>query len=232
MANEKKITLTWAESGITIYCLVRRDADDYLLNDADGSFAAAPADKYLSMPEDAVITGLYEVSESRTVWNNGLYLALLYKQVGGSPDLANDTLIASGEMYIWSDVEVDIRLSTISGIVYATDMATVSSNVIYNEFFKTLIRGDSIILPFMLGVNYTGWIPYFGIKKTLEDTEYALEPKELTWVDATTGSALIPLSTTETDLIGEYVGEVELRYTDSKVTALRYHFNFVQDAVV
>jgi len=149
MANEKKIILTWAESGITIYCLVRRDADDYLLDDADGSFAVAPTDKYLSMPEDAVITGLYEVSESRTVWNNGLYLALLYKQIEGSPDLTNDILIASGEMYIWSDVEIDKETwSRYAIVVSAPPISAKACRV-----FEYLFNPDDNTIPIRANVT-------------------------------------------------------------------------------
>lgn len=78
MANVKKLFTTKIASGKTVYCIVRREADGYLLNNADGSFAAAPADSKLRMTEDPVITGLYEVSESRVAWNDGRFKAFIY----------------------------------------------------------------------------------------------------------------------------------------------------------
>lgn len=36
-------------TGKTLYCIIRREADSYLLNDAAGSFASSPADMYLSL---------------------------------------------------------------------------------------------------------------------------------------------------------------------------------------
>lgn len=106
MANIKKVLLGYTESGITVYCMVRRDADSYRLDDADGNFTASPADPYLSLTEDSVIKGLYEVSESRQVWSNGIYLITSYKQAAGSPVPANDSVIGQGEFYIVSDTEV------------------------------------------------------------------------------------------------------------------------------
>ena len=102
----KKISLFHSATGKTIYCIVRRSADGYRLNDADGSFAAAPADPYITLAEDAVIKGLYEVSEARTVWTAGKYEIFAYSQAGGSPAPAADTMIGAGELHIQQDAEV------------------------------------------------------------------------------------------------------------------------------
>ncbi|MEW6115675.1 MAG: hypothetical protein AB1553_02085 [Nitrospirota bacterium] len=109
MPNAKKITLDYNETGKTVYAIVRRETDSYRLNDADGSFAEAPADPYLALAEDSVIKGRYEVSESRAAWNDGKYTVAIYKQTGGSPAPASDTLIGSGEIYIISDTEIDLQ---------------------------------------------------------------------------------------------------------------------------
>lgn len=106
MANAKKIISDWSETGKTVYCIVRREADGYLLNDVDGAFALAPADPYLSLPEHATIKGRYEVSEARTVWNDGRYTVAVYKQAGGGPAPASDTIIGTGELAIENDLEV------------------------------------------------------------------------------------------------------------------------------
>ena len=63
MANAKKIILDWSETAKTVYAIVRREADGYRLNDADGAFASVPADPYISLAEDSVIKGRYEVSD-------------------------------------------------------------------------------------------------------------------------------------------------------------------------
>jgi hypothetical protein len=102
----KKITADWSETGKTVYCIIRKEANAYRLADADGEFAEAPADPYISLTEDAVIKGRYELSESRVVWADGLYTVAIYKQAGGSPAPESDTIIGSGEMQILSDAEV------------------------------------------------------------------------------------------------------------------------------
>lgn len=114
MANTKKITLDYSQTGITAYCIIRREADGYLLNDATGSFASAPADPYISMTEDGTIKGRYEKSESRSAWDDGLYTVAVYKQAGGSPSPVADTVIGSGEIVISNDSEVyeDVFISS------------------------------------------------------------------------------------------------------------------------
>jgi hypothetical protein len=95
-------------TGLTLYCVVKREADGYLLNDADGAFAAAPADPYVAMSEHATVKGLYTKDEARTAWNNGLYTVAVYSQVGGSPAPASDTLVGIGVLPIDSDAEVSL----------------------------------------------------------------------------------------------------------------------------
>ena len=110
----KKIILDWSETAKTVYAIIRREADGYRMNDADGTFGAAPADPYLTLAEDSVIKGRYEASESRTVWNDGRYTFAVYKQAGGSPAPVSDTIIGTGEMKVESDSEVtEITLSEI-----------------------------------------------------------------------------------------------------------------------
>ncbi|MCE5212107.1 MAG: hypothetical protein LLG40_11180 [Deltaproteobacteria bacterium] len=106
MANIKKITHFWNTTGLTLYCIIRRDADGYLLNDADGAFASGPADPYISLAEDAVIKGMYELSESRAAWDDGNYSIVVYRQTGASPAPASDIVIGSGSIEIRSDLEV------------------------------------------------------------------------------------------------------------------------------
>lgn len=102
MAASKKFSGIRA-TGATVYLIVRRDADLFRLNDADGTFAANPADPYLSATEDAVIKGLYEASESRKVWSNGSYTLFFYEQAAGAPAPVADTLFDRQVIYINND---------------------------------------------------------------------------------------------------------------------------------
>lgn len=105
MANPKDIIADWSQTGLTVYCIIRREVDDFRLDDADGSFAAAPADPYLSLTEDSVIKGRYEVAESRTVWDDGLYTVAVYRQSDASPVPVSDIIIGTGKLYIKDDFE-------------------------------------------------------------------------------------------------------------------------------
>ena len=111
MANVKKIIAPWSETAITTYAIVRREVDGFLLNDADGAFANAPVDPYVSLAEHGTLKGIYELSESRTVWNDGRYTATVYKQAGGSPVPASDRIIGTADTYIASDLEVVVDAS-------------------------------------------------------------------------------------------------------------------------
>jgi len=73
--------------------MVKRLSDGFLLNDADGSFSAAPADPYFSLPQDAALKGIYTATEARTAWTDGEYLIAYYAQLGGSPAPTTDTNI-------------------------------------------------------------------------------------------------------------------------------------------
>jgi hypothetical protein len=109
MANTKRVQSGWI-TGLTLYCIVKREADGYLLNDADGAFAAAPADPYVALSEHATIKGLYTKDEARTAWDDGLYTVAVYSQVGGSPAPASDTLVGLGVLPIDADTEASADL--------------------------------------------------------------------------------------------------------------------------
>lgn len=105
MAGTKNIGLNWSSTGVTAYLIIRREADSYLLDDADGTFAAAPADPYVAMAEHATLKGRYYKAESRTVWDDGYYQMFIYEQAGGSPSPVADTMIGSGILHIETDAE-------------------------------------------------------------------------------------------------------------------------------
>jgi hypothetical protein len=103
MANVKKFGTTKIVTGSTVYCIIRREVDGYRMNDADGAFAAAPADPYVSLTEDSVLKGFYEKSESRTAWEPGWYKIFFYKQAGGAPAPASDTLPDFIDLFVVGD---------------------------------------------------------------------------------------------------------------------------------
>lgn len=105
MPNVKRITFDYGVKGKTVYAIIRREADNFLLDDADGAFGAAPIDYFRTLSENATIRGRYEVDENRTTWNNGKYTIAAYDQVGGSPSPLADTMMGTAAMFIYSDAE-------------------------------------------------------------------------------------------------------------------------------
>ena len=110
MANTKKFTLDYSVKGLTVYCIIRRESDQYLLNAVNGTFEESPSNPYLHLIEDSVIKGRYEVSESRAIWLNGEYKPIIYLQTGGSPVPLNDIAIGgNGSLIIINDTEWSIQ---------------------------------------------------------------------------------------------------------------------------
>ena len=138
----KKIISDWSETGKTVYTIIRREADGYRLNDADGTFAAAPADPYLLLTEDSFIKGRYEVSEARTVWTDGRYTVAIYKQAGGSPAPVSDTIIGTGELWIVSDSEVAVDNSVSSRLASTDYTAPDNAGIAANGVAISAIQGD------------------------------------------------------------------------------------------
>ena len=101
MANTKTVQLDWSASGKTVYVVLRREVDDYILdNTVSGSFtqpSSSPLDvKYCTaMIEDTLLLGRYILNESRQVWDDGLYTGAIYLQSGGSPSPTADRIIGS-----------------------------------------------------------------------------------------------------------------------------------------
>jgi len=107
MANVKRLKQVYT-TALTLYSIIRRDSDNYLLDDATGSFASAPADPYVSLTEHGTIKGLYEKDESRTAWTDGWYTLVHYRQIGGSPNPAVDTILSAQYMRLAADTELSV----------------------------------------------------------------------------------------------------------------------------
>lgn len=142
MPNAKDIISDWSQTGLTVYCIVRREADDFRLDDADGSFRAAPADSYLSLTEDTVIKGRYEVAESRTEWDDGLYTVAIYRQAGGSPVPASDIIIATGKLFVRDDLEVnqDASLNFVHKWILNKLVITDTQIILYDDDNITVLK--------------------------------------------------------------------------------------------
>lgn len=142
MANAKDIIADWSQTALTVYCIVRREADDFRLDDSDGSFGAAPADPYLSLEEDSVIKGRYEVAESRTAWNDGLYTVAVYRQAGGASAPVSDTIIGTGKLYIQNDLEteLDASLNFVQKWILNRLVITDTEIILYDDDSLTVLK--------------------------------------------------------------------------------------------
>jgi hypothetical protein len=135
----KTITIGYV-TGKTVYCMIRKDSNGYLLNDADGAFANAPADPYILLTEHATLKGMYTLVESRVAWADGIYTVAVYSTTG-SPSPAADSLIGLSEATISDDyltgtgtnvLDEDLSIHTITGTtgavlnVFATQYGIVT----------------------------------------------------------------------------------------------------------
>jgi len=140
MPNTKKISQPWSETGKTVYTIIRREADLYLINDASGAFANAPADPYILLTEDGTIKGLYELSEARAAWNDGNYFIFIYRQTGATPVPASDMMIGSSKMEIVSDTEVDS-----SAVITIDTVVDLIEDILRNKMKITDLTGTTIL---------------------------------------------------------------------------------------
>ncbi len=129
MPNIKKF-YGYTTTAKTVYGIIERLLDSYRLNNADGTFAAAPADPYVSATEHSVIKGEYSISEARQSWNDGWYKCTMYEQAGGSPVPVSDIVIGYGFMYIVSDAEVSNE----------TDLSTITAKLPTNYIMGSAVQ--------------------------------------------------------------------------------------------
>ena len=117
-------------------------------------------------------------------------------------------------------------------VVFPPTQVSVFSNVAYQSVTKELARGDTPTFTFDFAYDYSGgWVPYFAIKRDAEDSGYLLTPKTCSWTDDTKGQGSVTLTATDTNIIGECVGEIELRNGSSRLTVIRYNLTFIQDII-
>ncbi len=133
-------------------------------------------------------------------------------------EYTQDILVSEGE-----SITAMVAIPTISGSVYQTTAI--------QETTMNIVRGDTPTITFDLEENYSGWTPYFGIKKTRSQSTYDMTPRACTWTSATLGTGYISLTATETDLLGQYQGEVELRNGTSRLTVISLKLIFQEDII-
>ena len=95
----------------------------------------------------------------------------------------------------------------------------------------TIVRGDTPLLIFNLGDDYSTWIPKFGAKEELEDTEYVMSIRSAVWIDASIGHGQVQLATTDTATAGKFYGEIELRNGDERLTGIKFTIRIIEDVI-
>jgi len=121
-----------------------------------------------------------------------------------------------------------------SEVIFPPTQVSVFSNIVYENVEKEISRGDTPTFTFDLNKDYNHWDAYFAIKKNPEDTDYSMEPTICIWVggNGSSGQGSITLTTDNTNLIGNYIGEVELRNGNSRLTVIKFYLTFTQDIIV
>jgi len=164
----KRFIIDYPQTGLTVYCIIRREIDNYIFDDSIGDFSNSPVDPYQTMVENSFIKKRYEFSEDRNEWSDGNYSVVAYSQIGPSPDLINDVLIGSCMLKIYNDAEVfalsaeevDSRLSLThgSGSWTSSETSTILDTLVRFNMFE--YKGDqdnefSIIVGSFIGtVNF------------------------------------------------------------------------------
>lgn len=157
----KVISIAWTETSVSIYCIIRQQINSYRFDNGNGTFVSTPINPYLFLIEDAVIKGLYEISESRTVWADGVYIVIVYKQKGLTPSPSVDIVIGAEEMFISADTEVkaiETKIDVIDGIV--DDIKTeVLTHPTLAEIEATIVLAKQATLVLVQDAVYAGkWV--------------------------------------------------------------------------
>lgn len=147
LVGEVKRIIAHGETGAVVYCTVTREADGYILDGFTGGFSSTSVYPYTFLAEHSTIKGRYETAETRSTWNDGKYVVTVYKQAGTDPAPASDTVIASGEMKVENDIEVEeLTLSEIEGSAVLAKEATVQSILTIVTLLKKYVRNKKLIV--------------------------------------------------------------------------------------
>jgi hypothetical protein len=104
---DKKFTVEYGATGIAAYLIIRQESSSNVYDEDDGTFQAYgdAVDQFVQLTEDTNIKGVYEATiASANTFSDGKYLIVCYRQVGGSPVPASDTVIAQGLYSVYDNV--------------------------------------------------------------------------------------------------------------------------------
>jgi len=88
-----------------------------------------------------------------------------------------------------------------------------------------VVRGDTVTLPYSLGMDIIGYEVWFAAKTSPADDTYAIGPMEVTdsVLEGPEGTGFIELSASDTDAAPRrYYAEIELRAAGKVLTPLRF----------
>lgn len=103
------------------------------------------------------------------------------------------------------------------------------------------VRGDNWALKFQIldrddiPFNLTGCTVYFTVKANLEDTdaEAKIQVTQTTHIDAANGETSIPLTSAQTNLVGEFYYDVcVITSGNTKYSIIRDKIIFIQDVTL
>lgn len=138
------------------------------------------------------------------------------------------TLVADMAAAVWAAAS---RTLTTPGVVLPVMQGAVYMATAQQGVEVVIVQGDTPRMTFDFGDDYTGWVPYFGAKAALADTDYAIDPKAATWSDDALGQGYVDLTALETAFTGKYFSEIELRNGDQRLTAMKFKLKII-DAVI
>lgn len=230
----KKLTLDSPIYGITnSYVVVTRNSDGYFLDDLGVFVSGVPTFPVLT--EDVNVKGRYSYSSS-SVWTNGHYSVRFYQRLGASQDLAVDTLIGIGQLFIYSDAEVSIEEYE-SLIKIKTDYlpADTAAELIDIKTRISAIQNNTrfvgiaplIIRPVSGFTDFIFFGQLFDSTGAPNDPDFAV--MNITIKD-TSGNTIVPLTAMSRDQIGVYRFVYTVLSTDTDM-ALVVYFSYDENTV-
>lgn len=136
----KTLSVT-SPTGASVYALVMRSIDGYILDGLTGFFEKSPSNYGIELTESSTV---YSKTDARSVWIDGIYSIAYYIKVGATPNVATDTLIQVTTCIVQNDTIINTEV--VSGDATITHPAVVASSTasvtISNPGTKTY---DSIV---------------------------------------------------------------------------------------
>jgi hypothetical protein len=208
----KKITIG-TKTGKTVYCIIKKESNGFLLDDSNGVFAAAPFDPYVSLIEHGLIKGMYSVSDGRSVWSDGSYTVTAYEQSGGSPVPSADKVLGINSLYVKNDEELTAveEIATVNWDKLSSPVLVEQNQVGVLPVIRfNMVADRTIDLRFDLHSDVTGDTFYFSMKTDKSNQFYDVNPIECVVDDEVLGilSLTIPETDTMNLVSSKYYGEL------------------------